>query len=100
MLSAEEYDSRIQNHPLVGEHEKVQDPSKPFFPIYYNDVYEVHLPENHRFPMDKYRKVRRLAQTWIESQSAEEQSQVVCGACIVIMVMLFLFLYRVFLMPM
>lgn len=80
ILSAEEYDSRIRNHPLVGKDETVQDPSKPFFPIYYNDVYEVRLPANHRFPMDKYRKVRRLAQTLIASQTAEEQSQVVCGA--------------------
>ena len=27
------------------------------FPIYYNDVYEVNLPPNHRFPMAKYRQV-------------------------------------------
>lgn len=77
---AEEYDAQICNHALVGEREQVQDPTKPFFPIYYNDVYEVTLPENHRFPMDKYRQVRRLAQTWIASQTEKEQSQVVCGA--------------------
>ena len=36
-----------------------------FFPIYYNDVYEVKLPPNHRFPMDKYRRVRELVQSSI-----------------------------------
>lgn len=32
------------------------------FPIYYNDVYHVPLPKNHRFPMEKYGKVRRMIQ--------------------------------------
>lgn len=76
--SSEYYDSRFRNHPLVGEHEQPQDPSKPFFPIYYNDVYEVILPKNHRFPMEKYRKVRLLAQTWMASQSQEERKHVIC----------------------
>jgi len=35
---------------------------RPYFPIYYNDIYEVPLPPNHRFPMEKYRKVRQLVQ--------------------------------------
>jgi acetoin utilization deacetylase AcuC-like enzyme len=35
---------------------------RPFFPLYYNDVYEFKLQPNHRFPMDKYRKVRELVQ--------------------------------------
>ena len=29
---------------------------------FYNDVYEVELPEGHRFPMEKYRLVRQLLQ--------------------------------------
>jgi len=36
--------------------------SRPFFSIFYNDVYEVKLPPNHRFPMEKYRKVRERVQ--------------------------------------
>jgi hypothetical protein len=76
---AHEYNEEICNHPLVGARELPQDPTRPFFPIYYNDVYEVKLPEGHRFPMEKYRKVRRLAQTLISSQTQQEQSKVVCG---------------------
>ena len=34
--------------------------SENIFPFYYNDVYTVSLPPNHRFPMDKYKKVVRL----------------------------------------
>ncbi|GKY99095.1 hypothetical protein MPSEU_000865000 [Mayamaea pseudoterrestris] len=34
----------------------------PFFPMYYNDVYEVDLPPKHRFPMQKYRQTRELVQ--------------------------------------
>jgi len=41
------------------------DSSKPYFPIYYNDVYEVILPKGHRFPMEKYRKVRTQIQQLI-----------------------------------
>ena len=42
---------------------------KPFYRLYYNDVYEVILPPKHRFPMEKYAKVRRLIQKMIsESQ--------------------------------
>jgi hypothetical protein len=77
---AQEYDSQIRNHPLVGQREQPYDPSRPFFPIFYNDVYEVVLPQNHRFPMQKYGKVRRLAQTWISSLSEKERANVVCGA--------------------
>lgn len=79
LAPAEAYDARIINHELVGERHLAQDPSKPFFPIYYNDVYEVKLPPNHRFPMEKYRQVRNLAQTWISSQTQQEQAKVVCG---------------------
>ncbi len=41
--------------------------NRPFFPIYYNDVYEVTLPPNHRFPMEKYRQVRQKVQQHITS---------------------------------
>jgi acetoin utilization deacetylase AcuC-like enzyme len=36
--------------------------SSSVFPIYYNDVYHVPLPKNHRFPMEKYGKVRTMVQ--------------------------------------
>jgi hypothetical protein len=78
----QEYDSQIRNHPLVVvQQDKSYDPSRPFFPIYYNDVYEVVLPQNHRFPMQKYGKVRRLVQAWISSLSEKERANVICGAC-------------------
>jgi hypothetical protein len=51
---------------LSVQHEELLDapmpPFKPFFPIFYNDVYEVDLPPGHRFPMEKYRKVRMALQ--------------------------------------
>lgn len=30
-------------------------------PLFYNDVYKVDLPEGHRFPMEKYRLVRKVS---------------------------------------
>jgi acetoin utilization deacetylase AcuC-like enzyme len=42
---------------------------RPWFRIYYNDVYEVHLPPNHRFPMQKYRMVREMLQAKIRRGS-------------------------------
>jgi acetoin utilization deacetylase AcuC-like enzyme len=50
--------------------------SRSFFPIYYNDVYEVKLPPNHRFPMEKYRKVRDIVQNAI--LSLKDDSRVHC----------------------
>eukprot|EP00569_Conticribra_weissflogii_P003423 CAMPEP_0171333968 /NCGR_PEP_ID=MMETSP0878-20121228/4351_1 /TAXON_ID=67004 /ORGANISM="Thalassiosira weissflogii, Strain CCMP1336" /LENGTH=437 /DNA_ID=CAMNT_0011834987 /DNA_START=154 /DNA_END=1464 /DNA_ORIENTATION=- len=50
----------------------------PFFPIYYNDVYEVNLPPGHRFPIGKYREVRISLQSKIEALSQDEQSRVDC----------------------
>ncbi|KAL7466826.1 hypothetical protein ACHAXS_008956 [Conticribra weissflogii] len=50
----------------------------PFFPIYYNDVYEVDLPPGHRFPMGKYREVRKALQSKIEALSQDERSRVNC----------------------
>lgn len=29
-------------------------------PLFYNDVYHVDMPPNHRFPMEKYRLVREV----------------------------------------
>jgi acetoin utilization deacetylase AcuC-like enzyme len=50
----------------------------PYFPIYYNDVYEVILPPNHRFPMKKYRLVREQLQQRIKVLSLEERNKVQC----------------------
>lgn len=33
--------------------------------IYYNDVYKVDLPETHRFPMEKYKLVRKKVQDYV-----------------------------------
>ncbi len=44
-------------------------PSVKFF---YNDVYEVKLPEKHRFPMAKYRLVRQMLQQEYENSSLVE----------------------------
>jgi acetoin utilization deacetylase AcuC-like enzyme len=49
---------------------------RPFFPIYYNDVYEVKLPPKHRFPMDKYGKVRKLVQQWLGDLPLDQQGKV------------------------
>mmetsp|Transcript_15341 Transcript_15341/g.30948 ORF Transcript_15341/g.30948 Transcript_15341/m.30948 type:complete len:459 (-) Transcript_15341:2002-3378(-) len=54
------------------------DPTKPYFPIYYNDVYEVILPPNHRFPMEMYGKVRRRVQNLVSTLPASQQSIVQC----------------------
>lgn len=43
---------------------------RPSLTIYYNDVYEVKLPPNHRFPMEKYAKVRRMLQSWVQGSPA------------------------------
>lgn len=50
----------------------------PFFPIYYNDVYEVKLPPGHRFPMEKYRKVRELVQKNVASLDESGRDRVRC----------------------
>jgi len=38
------------------------DRAVPPVPLYYNDIYEVPLPQKHRFPMAKYRMVREKLQ--------------------------------------
>jgi len=50
----------------------------PYFPIYYNDVYEVRLPPKHRFPMGKYRKVRLMVQEYVNNLPAPDRSRVRC----------------------
>ena len=56
----------------------------PFFPIYYNDVYEVDLPPGHRFPMEKYKKVRKKLQAKIEALDEEEQDRTYCGEILIV----------------
>jgi len=51
---------------------------RPFFPIYYNDVYEVKLPPNHRFPMEKYGQVRRLLQQRLADLPVDQRDNVDC----------------------
>jgi len=51
---------------------------RPFYPIFYNDVYEVPLPPNHRFPMEKYRKVRERVQLSIQSIPPIDAGKVQC----------------------
>jgi len=51
----------------------------PYFKIFYNDVYEVDMPKGHRFPMEKYRKVREKVQHKIGSLTDEERSKVACS---------------------
>lgn len=48
------------------------------FTIYYNDVYEVKLPLNHRFPMEKYRKVRLKVQDYVNNLLSADASAVRC----------------------
>lgn len=61
------------------------DDGVPFFPIYYNDIYEVDLPPGHRFPMWKYRKVRELVQAKVggsgglTDEDYDARSRVYCG---------------------
>jgi hypothetical protein len=53
--------------------------TRPYFRVYYNDVYEVILPPRHRFPMQKYAQVRTLFQKWVSDLSPEERAKVDCG---------------------
>jgi acetoin utilization deacetylase AcuC-like enzyme len=50
-------------------------PAMPSLQIFYNDVYDVILPKNHRFPMAKYGQVRRLVQDWVVLSQKEHQQQ-------------------------
>jgi acetoin utilization deacetylase AcuC-like enzyme len=64
------------HHPDVTLQYQPYDSSKPYFPIYYNDVYEVNLPKGHRFPMKKYRQVRDIVQKKLTSNSPITQFHV------------------------
>ena len=46
---------------------------RPFFAIFYNDVYEFKLPPNHRFPMEKYRQVRKRVQSGLLARRRQQQ---------------------------
>lgn len=62
--------SIVHNNKEMSGQPQPQQPQidlfQPYFPIYYNDVYEVPLPPNHRFPMDKYRRVRERLQKLVQ----------------------------------
>jgi hypothetical protein len=51
--------------------------SSRHFRVYYNDVYEVQLPPNHRFPMKKYRMVRELIQREVLQRQLQQQRRTV-----------------------
>jgi len=68
----------IQTPPPETPLQDTEPPSTPgdakaSFQIFYNDVYEVHLPPNHRFPMSKYRQTRELLQSWMEQDEQNNQ---------------------------
>ena len=72
--------NRRRLHSTNTEDESCQHPvDVPFFPIYYNDVYEVDLPPGHRFPMWKYRTVRESIQAKVGGLRDDAQSRVYCG---------------------
>jgi len=50
----------------------------PFFRLFYNDVWKVNMPPRHRFPMDKYRIVRKKIQGEIEKLTIKERELVFC----------------------
>jgi hypothetical protein len=58
---------------------KEYDEIKPFYRLYYNDVYEVKLPPRHRFPMNKYAQVRHKVQQMISELDEEQQNMLDCG---------------------
>jgi len=71
------------NHSASNEVECIRRPvDAQYFAIYYNDVYEVDLPQDHRFPMEKYRIVREGVQAKIDSLSGDEKGRVRCGELI------------------
>mmetsp|Transcript_2363 Transcript_2363/g.3522 ORF Transcript_2363/g.3522 Transcript_2363/m.3522 type:complete len:426 (-) Transcript_2363:28-1305(-) len=67
----------IGNHNIQSSlHENSLDLFSAYFPIYYNDVYEVPLPPNHRFPMEKYRQVRERVQENINNLPVDYKTNV------------------------
>lgn len=64
----------FSDHPDVKESAPQRlNTSRPYFPIFYNDVYEVSLPKGHRFPMKKYRQVRERIQQSLDLHSGISQ---------------------------
>ena len=64
----------------VGRKEDSKNRPKPFFKVFYNDVYEVPLPPRHRFPMKKYAQVRQEFQRRLSALPASgEKEGVDCG---------------------
>ncbi|KAL7535589.1 hypothetical protein ACHAWF_005210 [Thalassiosira exigua] len=61
-----------RKHPVVDS---------PYFPIYYNDIFEVDLPPGHRFPMTKYRMVRKSLERKVRGLPEEERLRVHCEFC-------------------
>lgn len=57
---------------------KERDSSLPSFIVYYNDVYKVELPANHRFPMEKYRLVREMVESNVSSLNKSKRKKVNC----------------------
>ena len=45
-----------------------QQQQTPPLAFFYNDVYEMPLPDNHKFPMQKYRLVREKVQRLLHEQ--------------------------------
>ena len=69
----------LEGNVSVLDRVAMEESRRPFFRVYYNDVYEVPLPPRHRFPMKKYGQVRRQVQQWIAELPQEEQDLVNCG---------------------
>ena len=67
------------NRPVANNNDGQSTTDLPYFKIFYNDVYEVDMPKGHRFPMQKYRKVREKIQHKIGSLTDEEKSKVACS---------------------
>ena len=67
------------NRPVANNNDGQSTTDAPYFKIFYNDVYEVDMPKGHRFPMQKYRKVREKIQHKIGSLTDEEKSKVACS---------------------
>ena len=73
--------SEFEAMTVPAGYKEVRERTTPSFRIYYNDIYEVKLPKGHRFPMDKYQKVRKRVQAEIQQLSQEEKDLVSCGMC-------------------
>lgn len=76
--TGEESSNSILKNQLKYNASLPLDLHKPYYKLYYNDVYEVPLPPNHRFPMSKYRKVRERVQEKIQKYSSLQDRDVLC----------------------